>query len=311
MALAMALVALADAAGLTLLALLGVPLLLAACVGAAFLAVQLLLAPALTLASVRARRVSADAEPELHALVERLCQLGDIPKPALAVSELDAPIAFAVGRSPRSATVCVSRGLLSSLEQDELTGVLAHELSHVASRDAAVMSVASLVPTLAGLCLRAAFWDGIPDVLEERGGDGSGPDWGFMIVGGALSLALSLAMIVARILLVVPLAVAAALCALTLPAVAALSRYREIAADRSAALLTGSPSALASALLRLSGELERIPRRDLRRVALSNALLVMPAPPQVPGLAWLTATHPPVERRVQRLLALEAESRPT
>jgi heat shock protein HtpX len=93
--------------------------------------------------------------------------------------------------------------------------------------------------------------------------------------------------------------------------VAALSRHRELAADRSAALLTGSPSALASALLRLSGDLALIPRRDLRRVALSNALLVMPAPPQVPGLAWLTATHPPVGRRVERLLALESEAGPT
>jgi heat shock protein HtpX len=311
MAIAMALVALLDAAALTLLALLGVPPLLVACVGAAFLAAQLLLAPALALKAVRARPAGARDEPELHALVERLCQLGDIPKPALAVTELEAPIAFAVARGRRSGTVCVSYGLLEALEPEELAGVLAHELSHLANRDAAVMSVASLVPMLTGLCLRLAFWDGTPEALQEGREECSGSREALVLLGWLLSPALMFGMIVVRILLAPPLAVAVALYALTLPAVAALSRYREFAADRSAALLTGSPSALASALLRLSGDLERIPRSDLRSIARANALLVMPAPPRVPVLLRLTATHPPVERRVQRLLALERESAPT
>jgi len=307
---AMTLVALADAGALLLLALLGVALWLVAAVGAAFLAAQLLLAPALTLASVGARRADAASEPDLHALVERLCQLADLPKPALAVAEVDAPIAFTVGRSPGSATVCVSSGLLAALDGPELAGVVAHELAHVASRDAAVMSVAALVPTLAGLGLRLAFWDGIPDDFEIPKG---APWWrrGLGVAADVASPATAFGMVLVRLLLVVPLVVAGVLYAITLPAVSALSRHRELAADRAAALLTGSPSSLASALLRLSGDLDQIPRSDLRSVALSNALLVMPAPPWIPGLARLTATHPPVERRVERLLALEARTRAT
>jgi heat shock protein HtpX len=304
MALAMALVLLVDAAALALLALLGVPIVVVAAAGAAFLAVQLLLGPALSLALFGAHPASAGDEPQLHALVERLCQLGDLRKPRIAIAELDAPAAFTVGHGGASATLCLSRGLLEQLPQDELTGVLAHELAHVASRDAVVMSVASLVPTVAGLCLRVAFWDGIPDRATEglhadtvRGG-------ALMIGTLVLFLATALLMVALRVVLLVPLAVALLLTALTLPAVAALSRYRELAADRSAALLTGSPAALASALVRLSGAMGEIPRQDLRRVALANALLVMPAGLGLPGLERLTATHPPVEERVRRLLAL-------
>ena len=247
MALAMALVAVADAAALALLALIGVPVGLVIAAGVAFLAGQILLGPTIALALFRARRVGPEDEPELHALAERLCQLADLRKPALAVAEADVPTAFAVGRGERSATICVTRGLLDRLEPDELGGVLAHELAHVGSRDAVVMGAASLVSTAAGLCLRLAFWDGIPDRATEGLHADSVRGAALMIGTLAVFLATSLLMVALRVLLLVPLAVALLLTALTVPAVAALSRYRELAADRSAALLTGDPSALASA----------------------------------------------------------------
>jgi heat shock protein HtpX len=293
MAVAILLVVVSDAGALMLVSLFPVPLWIIVFTGVAFLGVQLLFAPYLALAAARGRRVEEYEAPRLHALVGRLCQLANLPKPAIAIAERDAPIAFTVGRSPRNATLCVSSGLLERLNPRERVAVIAHELAHIENRDAVVMSVAAVVPMLAGLGLRMAFWDAREDE------------------SGLLAIP-SVVMIPVRFALVVPMAVAAAVWALTLPAVAALSRHRELAADRGAALITGDPWSLAAALLRLSGDLDRIPRRDLRTVALSNALLVMPAPPWHPGLGRLIATHPPVERRVERLLALEAiAARPT
>jgi heat shock protein HtpX len=292
MVVAILLIVVSDAGALMFVSLFPVPLWLVVCAGVAFLGVQLLVAPYLALAAARGRRVDEHEAPRLHALVGRLCQLAGLPKPAIAIAETDAPIAFTVGRSPRSATVCVSRGLLETLNPRERAAVIAHELAHIENRDAAVMSVAAVVPMLAGLGLRMAFWDAREDE------------------SGLLAIS-SVVMIPLRLALVVPMAVAAAVWALTLPAVAALSRHRELAADRGAALITGDPWSLAAALLRLSGDLDRIPRRDLRTVGLVNALLVMPAPPPLPGLARLVATHPPVERRVGRLLRQEVESRAT
>ena len=280
MVLATGLVAVVDGAVLTLIALLGVHPLLILGIGVVIAAAQLLLTPVIALAAVRARIVDAAEAPELHALVERLCQLADVAKPRIALSDADVPMAFVVGRGERSATVCVSRGLVDALDPPELAAVVAHELSHVAARDMAVMTTASLMATLSGLFLRIGFWDG---TLPERW-TGALLDrerrWERVVAGSAkwiLAAVLGFGMILVRLLLILPLAVAVVVLALTLPVGARLSRYRELAADRGAGILTGSPMTLATALLKLERAMNAIPRRDLRTTALLDMLLVMPA----------------------------------
>jgi heat shock protein HtpX len=229
----------------------------------------------LALYSMGARRVDADEYPRLHAMIDRLCQQADLPKPDVAVADTKMPNAFAAGRSQKNSTVCVTEGLLRSLDEEELEGVMAHELAHVKNRDVMVMTIASFLSTLAFMIVR---WGWLFGGGRNRQGGG----------GVVVAILVSLVVWVVSFLLV-----------------RALSRYREYAADRGAAAITGRPSALASALLKISGRMDNVPDRDLREQSEMNAFFVIPLRNGVVGR--LFSTHPPTERRVGRLRDLEGE----
>jgi heat shock protein HtpX len=237
---------------------------------------QVFLAERLALRAMRARVVSPLEAPGLHAIVERLAIQADIPMPRVAISDIDAPNAFALGRSPKHATVCVTAALLQMLEPNELEGVLAHEIAHVKNRDVALMTMASFFASLAALIGQVAVFGGLSD---RRDG---GP--------GALAIvAVSLVVYVLSYVLML-----------------ALSRYREFAADRGAALLTGRPSALAAALMRLSAAAPQAPQQDLREVPQMQAFFIVPNGVRN-SLGRLFATHPPMEERIDRLGRIEAQ----
>lgn len=238
----------------------------------------------IALRAMGGRIVTPEEAPELHGVVDRLCAAADMTKPRVAIADTDLPNAFATGRSTDRAVLCVTTGLLRRLDTEELQGVLAHELSHVAHRDVVVMTVASFLGVLAGLVTRFTFYSG----LLGGGGRRGGRDNTFVIV-----------------LLV--MAVSAAVYAISFLLVRALSRYRELAADRAGAILTGRPSALASALTKVTGEISRIPTRDLRTAQAFNAFFFAPALGSGPSLANLLATHPTLERRLDRLATLSTE----
>ena len=234
----------------------------------------------LALRSMGAHEVSREQAPELHAMIERLCQLSDLPKPKVAVADTEMPNAFAAGRSQKSATVCVTTGLMERLEPRELEGVLAHELSHVANRDVMVMTVASFLATVAGLLIRMGLYSGL-------GGSGRRDN----------TVLIFFVVLIVSILVYV----------LSFFLLRALSRYREYAADRGAAIMTGAPSQLASALAKITGAMSRIPTRDLRRAEGLNAFFIMPAVAQGFSLSSIFHTHPPAERRIERLLEMQAQ----
>lgn len=234
----------------------------------------------IALYSMHGRIVSPAEAPELHAVVDRLCALTDAPKPQVAIAEADMPNAFATGRTPKRAVLCVTTGLLRRLEPEELEGVLSHELAHVAHRDVAVMTIASFLGVLAGVITRMA--------LYVRMG-GRGRDNNAAVV--------FLAVVVAS----------AIVYALSFLLIRTLSRYRELAADRAGAIVTGRPSALASALVKVTGEMGRIPTRDLRQAEAFNAFFFVPAFARGFSLSSLFATHPPLERRLEQLGQLAAQ----
>ncbi|GAA1399259.1 zinc metalloprotease HtpX [Kitasatospora putterlickiae] len=227
-----------------------------------------------------AHRVTPEQYPQLHGAVDRLCALADMPKPRVAVADNDMPNAFATGRNPRNAVVCVTTGLLRRLEPEELEGVLAHELSHVAHRDVAVMTVAGFLGVLAGAMTRIAVYGGF--------------------MGGGRNSNDSNAAIVA---LVVPL-VSIAVYAISFLLTRLLSRYRELAADRAAAQLTGRPSALASALTKVTGQIAAIPTKDLRQAQAYNAFYFAPALSAREAAAQLFSTHPTLEQRLAQLATI-------
>ncbi|MGH9029324.1 MAG: zinc metalloprotease HtpX [Acidimicrobiales bacterium] len=233
--------------------------------------------------------VSPEEEPELHGVVDRLCALADMKKPRVAIAEVDMPNAFATGRNPSNAVVCATRGILRRLDEPELEAVLAHELSHVAHRDVAVMTIASFLGMLAGLLTRVMLYAGL------FGGFGGG--------GGRNNQSGSQIVLVEMAVLVVSALVYAISYLLTM----ALSRYRELAADRSGAILIGRPSLLASALIKVTGELSRIPTRDLRSAEHFNAFYFTPAIANGASLSSLFSTHPPLQKRLDQLAKLEAE----
>ncbi|WP_165986764.1 zinc metalloprotease HtpX [Streptomyces sp. YIM 98790] len=231
--------------------------------------------------SMGAHEVSPQQAPELHAAVDRLCALADMPKPRVAIADTDVPNAFATGRSQEKSLVCVTTGLLRRLEPEELEGVLSHELSHVAHRDVAVMTFAAFLGVLAGTITRVALWSGF-----LRGGRNSqGP--------------------AALLVLLIPL-ISMLVYVLSFLLTRLLSRYRELSADRGGALLTGKPSALASALTKISGQMARIPTRDLRRAEPYNAFFFAPA---LSGQSFsrLFSSHPTLERRLAQLAAISRE----
>jgi len=254
----------------------GGSLLLAGLVIGSFSLGQYFFSDKLALRSMGAKKVSEEEYPELHAAVQRLAQQADLPKPTVAVADDRVPNAFATGRNQKNAAVCVTTGLLKTLNQDELEGVLAHELAHVKNRDVMVMTIASFLSTIAFMIVRwGAFFGG--GGQRRQGGGG-------IIVAILISLVV---WIISYIL------------------IRALSRYREYAADRGAAVITGKPSALASALMKISGEMEKIPSRDMRDEAEMNAFFIIPI--SKGAIARLFSTHPPTEKRIDQLNRLERE----
>ncbi|MFI0722814.1 zinc metalloprotease HtpX [Streptomyces sp. NPDC021224] len=248
---------------------------------AALIAAQYWFSDRIALFAMHARAVTPEEEPALHGAVDRLCALADMPKPVVAVSGTDLPNAFATGRNADHAVLCVTRGLLRRLDAGELEGVLAHELSHVAHKDVAVITVASFIGVLAGLLVRFAFYS------ELFGGRRQDQNTAALL---ALVMAVSAAAYLLGFLLT-----------------RALSRYRELAADRSAALLTGRPSELASALVKVSGDIARIPTEDLRTARSFNAFFFTPALREDAPLATVLSTHPSLQRRLDALGRISTE----
>jgi heat shock protein HtpX len=234
----------------------------------------------IALAASGAHEVSPQQAPQLHAIVDRLCALADMPKPRVAISPSDMPNAFATGRNSKNAVLCVTEGLMRRLDERELEGVLSHELSHVAHKDVVVMTVASFLGIIAALLVRFAFYS------ELFGGGRRSNDSN----GGALP-----------VMLIVML-VAAVVYAISFLLIRLLSRYRELAADRAGALLTGQPSALASALTKVTGAMSQIPTKDLRQAEALNAFYFTPAlKPGSNSLSNIFSTHPSLERRLKQL----------
>ena len=242
----------------------------------------------IALYAMHGRIVTPEQAPELHGVIDRLCALADMPKPAVAIADVDVPNAFATGRSPNKAVVCATTGLIARLEVEELEAVLAHELSHVAHRDVAVMTVASFLGVLAGLITRFGLYAGFYGGFGDNGdGDDEGDN--------------------TALVLIAVVAVSAVVYGLSFLLTRALSRYRELSADRSGAMLTGRPSALASALTKVSGEIARIPTRDLRQAEAFNAFFFAPAFAPGFSLTSLFATHPPLDRRLEQLAVLSRQ----
>jgi heat shock protein HtpX len=230
----------------------------------------------LALAAMGARTVTPQQAPQLHAMIERLCVQADLPKPRIAVVNTRMPNAFALGRSPKSATVCATTGIMELLSPAELEGVMAHELTHVANRDVLVMTLAGFFATIAAYIVQFGFFFGGGSMDDD-----DNPS--FMVL-----LLVSLVVYVVSFLLM-----------------QALSRYREFAADRGAALITGRPSALASALTKIASGMHRVPDRDLRAAGELQAFFISPVSRK--SLAGLFATHPPMEKRIAALQRLEAQ----
>ncbi|MFF4905807.1 zinc metalloprotease HtpX [Streptomyces sp. NPDC001260] len=253
-------------------------------IAAGLLAAQYWFSDRIALFAMHGRIVSSEEEPELHGVVDRLCAIADMPKPQVAISEMELPNAFATGRNADHAVLCVTTGLMRRLEPEELEGVLAHELSHVAHRDVAVITIASFLGVLAGLMVRFAFYSQLFGGGRERRDDQN-----------------------TAALLFAVMTVSALVYALSFLLIRALSRYRELAADRAAALLTGRPSALASALTKVTGDIARIPTQDLRTAQAFNAFFFTPALGPGSTVANLFSTHPTLERRLEQLGKISAE----
>jgi heat shock protein HtpX len=243
------------------------------------LLVQVFASDKLALHAMGAREVTPQEAPQLHAMVERLCVQANLPKPRVAVANTPMPNAFAIGRSPKKATVCATTGIMELLSPSELEGVMAHELTHVQNRDVMVMTIASFFATIAAYIVQFGFFFG-------GGGMGSNDDDS---PSAAVVILVSIGVYVISFLLL-----------------QALSRYREFAADRGAAVITGRPSALSSALMKISGTMQRIPQRDLRASEELAAFYIFP-PHAKQSLMNLFSTHPPLEKRLAALDRLEAQ----
>lgn len=237
----------------------------------------------LALKSMKAKEVSPEQAPELHAMIDRLCALADMPKPRVAIAVTDMPNAFATGRTPSHSAVCVTTGIMQRLDADELEGVLAHELSHVANRDVAVMTVASSLGLLAGFITRyGMYFGGMFGGNRGRDNNNGGP--AFIVV----------------------FLVSLAVYAISFVLIRGLSRYRELSADRSGAYMTGRPSKLSSALVKISGDMARIPNKDLRDSQAMSAFFFAPAISRE-SLGAMFSTHPPLQQRLDQLAAVSAE----
>ena len=251
-------------------------------------AVQYWTSDKLALAASGAKIVSAEQAPELHAMVERLCAMADLPKPRIAVVDTDVPNAFATGRNPKHAVIAVTTGLWRRLEPQEIEGVLAHELSHVANRDVLIMTVASFFAMLAAIITRFGLYFGMfggfggGNRNSNSNNQGGLPIWLIVVVAAMVTYAISFVLI------------------------RTISRYREYAADRGSALITGAPEHLMSALQKIASGITTIPQRDLREVAGMNAFFIV-------STNWrsqvgeLFMDHPPMEKRLAALAAIARE----
>ena len=265
---------------LSVLAYVGVGAIAIAVIAGILILAQWYFSDKIVLWSTGAKIVSRDQFPELHDLVERIVARNNLSKPRIAVINMRMPNAFATGKTPKSSIVAVTIGLMDQLDQEELEGVIAHELAHIKNRDVLVLTLASLFSMIAWYMMRFGMYGGM------FGGHGRRDNQG----GAAMLLILLIAIItwIASFLII-----------------RAISRYREYVADRDGALITGKPSKLASALLKISGTMKRIPTRDLREVEGMNAFFIIPA---ISGdaLTNLFSTHPPVAQRVKKLMEMEA-----
>lgn len=241
--------------------------------------VQYFTSDKIALLSMGAQEVTPEQYPELHAAIERLCLQANLPKPRVAVAQTPMPNAFAVGRSPGTATVCATTGLLSLLSTSELEGVLAHELTHVQNRDVLLMTVASFFASIAAFIVQMGFWFGLG--MDDR--DDNGP--GFLVV----------------------ILVSAVVYLVSFVLIQTLSRYREFAADRGSAIITGRPSELAVALQKIAGTMDQIPQRDLRAASGELAAFYIFPPKAKQTVTNLFSTHPPLEARLEALARYEAQ----
>jgi heat shock protein HtpX len=255
---------------------------LVAVIAGGFFLFQIFASDKLALHAMGAREVTPAQAPQLHATIERLCVQADLPKPRVAIAETNMPNAFAMGRSPKTATVCATTGIMDALSPSELEAVLAHELGHVQNRDVMVMTIASFFATVASYIVQFGFFFGGGYGGGYSNDDEDGP--------GVLPLILvSLAVYVVSFFLM-----------------QALSRYREFAADRASAIITGRPSALISALMKISSGMHRIPKQDLRTAEGMAAFFIVP-PKVGQSLSNLFSTHPPMEKRIAALQRLETQ----
>ncbi len=283
MGLTMALLGLLYVVLMVLLYSLGLPPVLVILLAGGGLWAQWFFSDRMALYGMGGREVTPDEAPQLHAVIDRLCALADMPKPRVAIADTDIPNAFATGRSPSRAVVCVTTGMMRRLEPHELEGVLAHELSHVAHRDVTVMTMASFVAVLAGMLTRSMMWSGMLGGDRRRDNDNNG-----------------------AIIALVAILVSILVYVLSFVLIRSLSRYRELSADRSGALLTGQPSALASALVKMTGDMGRIPTKDLRQAEAFNAFFFTPALAGT-SLSSLFSTHPSLEKRLDNLQKVSAQ----
>jgi heat shock protein HtpX len=244
-----------------------------------FLFAQYFFSDRIALTAMGAKEVTPEQQQRLHAIIDRLCLAADMPKPRVAVADTEFPNAFATGRNTKRAVVCVTTGLMDRLDNSELEAVLSHELSHIAHRDVVVMTIASFLGVLAGLVTRFAFYSSMFGGRDRRRGDGDQTVLLIMLV----------------------MTVSAVVYAISFLLIRALSRYRELAADRAGAQLTGRPSALASALTKVSGDIRAIPTRDLRQAQAFNAFFFAPAIGAQPSLSTLFSTHPSMQQRLDQL----------
>ncbi len=253
-----------------------------AIVAAALFALQLFTSDKIALYSMGAQEVTPQQAPELHAMIERLCIQANLPKPRVAIAQTPMPNAFAIGRSPKSATVCATTGILDLLSPAELEAVLGHEITHVINRDVVVMTVASFFASIAAFITPWGFFFGGGFGGNNRNNNDNN---GFIFV----------------------ILVSAAVYVISFLLLQALSRYREFAADRGSAILTGRPSALISALMKIDGGMARIPQRDLRAAPDQLAAFYIFPPKAKQAVTTLFSTHPSLEARIARLQRLEAQ----
>ncbi|GLU46103.1 zinc metalloprotease HtpX [Nocardiopsis ansamitocini] len=282
MVLTMSILVLVYIAFVVALVLVGMPVWLVGLIVVGFALFQYFSSAKIALYAMGAHEVTPQEAPELHAVVDRLCALADMPKPKVAIARTDVPNAFATGRNEKSAVVCATTGLMRRLDNEELEAVLAHELSHVAHRDVMVMTIAGFLGIVAGFLtqmgLRVAVFGG-----GGRNNNGPSPAMIALLVVVVSAIVWALSFVLTR----------------------ALSRYRELSADRAAAYLTGRPSALGSALTKITGDMARIPTDDLRKAEPFNAFFFTPAfSKKGVSISSIFATHPPVEQRLAQLAGI-------